>query len=251
MNPGSEMAGVPASETRAIFSPPLIRAAICSTVLCSLNLWWDCILFCISKCFSKMPVVRVSSAKIRSASFSTRIARNVISSKLPTGVGFRSEIALFIFSSFPPNNSLLKRKRSFKLNALRKSERFFFSNISFSEILDLSANIVLCGISISFKGIVSCTIFSSGITFSTIGSTTIGSSTTGSCTCTTSIVGDTSGAGCTSGICKGLLTGIESISRWCSSICLRKASNWNSSSVWSSFNTLWVNWKVWLKKEAG
>ena len=125
----------------------------------------------------------------------------------------RSEIALFIFSSFPPNNSLLKRKRSFKLNALRKSERFFFSNISFSEILDLSANIVLCGISISFKGIVSCTIFSSGITFSTIGSTTIGSSTTGSCTCTTSIVGDTSGAGCTSGICKGLLTGIESISR--------------------------------------
>ena len=28
-----------------MFSPPLMREAICSTVLCSLNLWCDCILF--------------------------------------------------------------------------------------------------------------------------------------------------------------------------------------------------------------
>ena len=34
-----------------------------------------------------MPEVRVSSANIKSASFNTRMARKVISSKFPTGVG--------------------------------------------------------------------------------------------------------------------------------------------------------------------
>ena len=43
--------------------------------------------FLISKCLSKTPVVRVSSAKIKSASLKTLRARLVISSKFPTGVG--------------------------------------------------------------------------------------------------------------------------------------------------------------------
>ena len=37
----------------------------------------------------KMPVVRVSSARIMSASFRRRTARNVMSSRFPTGVGTR------------------------------------------------------------------------------------------------------------------------------------------------------------------
>lgn len=40
-----------------------------------------------SKCESRIPVVRVSSANIKSASLRIRKARNVMSSKLPTGVG--------------------------------------------------------------------------------------------------------------------------------------------------------------------
>ena len=98
MNPGSDIAGVPASDTNAMFSPALIRAATCSTVLCSLNLWCDCILFCISKCLSRIPVVRVSSARMRSASFSTRIARNVMSSRFPTGVGTTVNFAIALFN---------------------------------------------------------------------------------------------------------------------------------------------------------
>ena len=87
INPGSEMPGVPASDMSAITSPAAIRAAKASAVWCSLNLWCDTNWFLISKCLSNMPEVRVSSAKITSASFSMRRARSVMSSRLPTGVG--------------------------------------------------------------------------------------------------------------------------------------------------------------------
>ena len=43
--------------------------------------------FLISKCFSRTLDVRVSSASTKSASFSMRMARIVMSSMLPTGVG--------------------------------------------------------------------------------------------------------------------------------------------------------------------
>ena len=56
----------------------------------------------------QMPVVRVSSAKIRSASFSTRIARNVISSKLPTGVGTTVNFAISYIYEKRFSNSLMK-----------------------------------------------------------------------------------------------------------------------------------------------
>ena len=72
---------------RATSSPARIRSRIIDEVLCSLNLWCDCMAFFISKCFSKMPEVRVSSAKIKSASFRMRMALKVISSRFPTGVG--------------------------------------------------------------------------------------------------------------------------------------------------------------------
>ena len=120
IKPGSEMAGVPASETSAMFSPPLMREAICSTVLCSLNLWCDCILFCISKCFSRIPVVRVSSARIRSASFNTRIARKVISSRFPTGVGTTVNFAISYRNRF--SSSLMK-------SATASSSIFHFSSL--------------------------------------------------------------------------------------------------------------------------
>ena len=85
--PGSEMAGVPASEISAIVSPAFNREIIFSMVLCSLCMWWLCMCVPISKCLSNFPLVRVSSARIKSASLSTRIARKVMSSRLPIGVG--------------------------------------------------------------------------------------------------------------------------------------------------------------------
>ena len=42
-NPGSEMAGVPASEIKAIVSPAFNREIKFSIVLCSLCMWWLCI----------------------------------------------------------------------------------------------------------------------------------------------------------------------------------------------------------------
>ena len=38
--PGSEMPGVPASETSATLSPPRMRSLTASTVWCSFHLWW-------------------------------------------------------------------------------------------------------------------------------------------------------------------------------------------------------------------
>jgi predicted PurR-regulated permease PerM len=86
----------------AILKAAFILLTTLSTVLCSLNLWWDCITFLISKCFSKIPEVRVSSARIKSASFRTLIALNVISSKFPTGVGttYSFPISLFKYSLY-------------------------------------------------------------------------------------------------------------------------------------------------------
>ena len=86
-NPGSEIAGVPASEIKAMVSPAFNRLRQFSMVLCSLCMWWLCMCVPMSKCLSNFALVRVSSAKIKSASLSTRMARNVISSRLPMGVG--------------------------------------------------------------------------------------------------------------------------------------------------------------------
>ncbi len=86
-NPGSEIPGVPASEISDMVCPLAIRSAICSTVRCSLNLWCDHNGTFMSKCFIKKPLVRVSSERIIADSFSTRIARRVMSSRLPMGVG--------------------------------------------------------------------------------------------------------------------------------------------------------------------
>ena len=47
------------------------------------------------KCFSRMPDVRVSSANTRSASFRIRMARSVMSSILPTGVGTMYNMPIF------------------------------------------------------------------------------------------------------------------------------------------------------------
>jgi len=95
--PGSEIAGVPASEINAILSPAFIRSTASAVVLCSLNLWCDCMRVSIPKCFNRLPLVRVSSANIRSHSFSRLSALNVMSSKLPTGVGttYSFPVAMF------------------------------------------------------------------------------------------------------------------------------------------------------------
>ena len=53
--------------------------------------------FLISKCLSKTALVRVSSAKIKSTFLSTSIARNVISSKFPTGVGTTNSFIQFFY----------------------------------------------------------------------------------------------------------------------------------------------------------
>ena len=95
-NPGSEMAGVPASLIKAIFSPACNRLMMFSTVLCSLCIWWLCMCVEISKCFKSLPLVRVSSAKIKSTSFKTAIALKVMSSKLPMGVGTMKSLAIYL-----------------------------------------------------------------------------------------------------------------------------------------------------------
>ena len=87
--PGSEMAGVPASVTKAKVSPASMRSAIRSTTRCSLRMWKAVMGLLISKCLSRLPEVRVSSARMPSTSFRMRMARRVMSSKLPMGVGTR------------------------------------------------------------------------------------------------------------------------------------------------------------------
>lgn len=87
--PGSEIDGVPASDTRAM-SLSFCRYSITfSNALCSLCAWKGIILVDISKCLSRKPVFRVSSARIRSTSFSTSSARSVMSPRFPIGVGTR------------------------------------------------------------------------------------------------------------------------------------------------------------------
>ena len=86
-NPGSEIPGVPASETNAALRPAAIDPATILTVACSLNLWCEWSFFSIPRCLSRNDVVRVSSARMKSTSRSTLTARSVISSRFPIGVG--------------------------------------------------------------------------------------------------------------------------------------------------------------------
>jgi len=91
-NPGSETAGVPASDTRAMEPPsrsfstsaPALRCSLCSCMLV--------VGVRISKWCRSFAVWRVSSAAIRSHSRSTRSARSVMSSRLPMGVATRYRI---------------------------------------------------------------------------------------------------------------------------------------------------------------
>ena len=73
------------------------RSAISSTVWCSLNLWCERIGFCMSKCLRSTLVVRVSSAKMRSASFRALMPRKVMSSKFPIGVGTTTSFAILFY----------------------------------------------------------------------------------------------------------------------------------------------------------
>ena len=86
-NPGSEMPGVPASDTRAALRPAAIAPATISTVACSLNLWCERSFCSMPRCFSRNDVVRVSSARMKSTSRRTFTARSVMSSRFPIGVG--------------------------------------------------------------------------------------------------------------------------------------------------------------------
>lgn len=78
------------------------------------------------KCLSKIPVVRVSSASTKSASFRVRMARSVMSSILPTGVGtmykmpiLYANIAIYIPSS----------KKSRRLFAIFKTSFCTFASV--------------------------------------------------------------------------------------------------------------------------
>ena len=84
--PGSEMIGVPASETNTIFFPFFSSAITCWTLLFSLNF---CKLnngFFIPIFWHNKAVTRVSSAAIKSTSFSVWMTLSEISFKLPIGV---------------------------------------------------------------------------------------------------------------------------------------------------------------------
>ena len=85
--PGSEMPGVPASDTNATSLPAAIDSTTRPTVACSLNLWCECIGFSMPRWRIRCDDVRVSSARMKSTSLSTFMARRVISSRLPMGVG--------------------------------------------------------------------------------------------------------------------------------------------------------------------
>ena len=52
-----------------------------------------------SKCLSNLPEVRVSSAKIKSTDFSVAMARRVMSSKFPMGVGIIYSFISYNFAS--------------------------------------------------------------------------------------------------------------------------------------------------------
>ena len=86
-NPGSLMPGVPASEISATESPARIFSLMRCTVSCSFHLWWLSACVVMPKCLSSTPLVRVSSASIKSTLCSTSTALGVISPRLPTGVG--------------------------------------------------------------------------------------------------------------------------------------------------------------------
>ena len=101
-SPGSDIAGVPASVTRAQDSPDSRRRAICnprSALLCSK---YDTRGREMPKCVSIRRVFLVSSAAIKSTSDSTLSARSLISARFPIGVDTRYSVppTILFFSSF-------------------------------------------------------------------------------------------------------------------------------------------------------
>ncbi len=80
------MAGVPASETSATLSPSRRRRRIPAPARALLYSWKTTIGVRISYRFSSFTVRRVSSQAITGASFRTRTARKVMSSRFPSGV---------------------------------------------------------------------------------------------------------------------------------------------------------------------
>jgi hypothetical protein len=83
---GSEIPGVPASDTNATSFPSFNRSVIFSNLLWPEYEWKLKVGVLISYFLRRIDVWRVSSAAITSASFSVRIARRVMSSRFPIGV---------------------------------------------------------------------------------------------------------------------------------------------------------------------
>jgi hypothetical protein len=89
VKPGSLMPGVPPSVTTATSLPCSSSRSSFSPATASLwswnGIWW----VSMPKCFSRTPVLRVSSAATRSTLFRTSIARAGMSPRLPIGVATR------------------------------------------------------------------------------------------------------------------------------------------------------------------
>ena len=85
-SPGSEIPGIPASETKAIRAPPFSSATSSSARWRSLWAWQLTVGTPMPKCESSFCVWRVSSQATRSTLRKTRNARNVMSSRFPIGV---------------------------------------------------------------------------------------------------------------------------------------------------------------------
>ena len=86
LKPGSEIVGVPESDTKAISIPDLSLDMTDSIFLSSLCSKKDSIGRPIPYFVKSLPVCLVSSAKIKSTFFRTSRARKVISCMLPIGV---------------------------------------------------------------------------------------------------------------------------------------------------------------------
>src|SRR6187200_1077370 len=84
--PGSEMVGVPASDTSAMLSPASSRSTRAAVFLCSLCACKLVVDVAMAWRVSRCAVRRVSSAAISATSRNTRSARTVMSSRLPIGV---------------------------------------------------------------------------------------------------------------------------------------------------------------------
>ena len=98
--PGSLMPGVPASVTRAIFSPPINSANNFSADWRSLCSCTAINFLTMPKCDSKPAVWRVSSAAITFTFLSVSSARKVISPKLPIGVATTYNVPVCIMIKF-------------------------------------------------------------------------------------------------------------------------------------------------------